>query len=193
MSKPLRWDMHEKWPPCEICVAQAGAIRRAIHEQARPDAASGIRAETFGPLATKPSNPKDLVGPGKAPLSALPIRVLWRLGLGMLEGACKYGRHNYRAVGVRASIYFDATCRHLFGWWEGEDDDPDSAAKLSHIDKAIVSLMVLRDSMLGGNWVDDRPPRAPVDFNELHAEAQRIIDQHKDKNPRHYTIEDSNA
>lgn len=142
-------------------------------------------------MTEKPSNPKDIIGSGKAPLSALPFRVLWGLGLAMLEGASKYGRHNYRAVGVRASVYFDAAMRHIGAWWEGEDLDPDSEAKLNHIDKAIVSLMVLRDSMLQGNWTDDRPPRAPTDFAALHAEAGKLIEQHKDKNPRHYTIKDS--
>ena len=57
--------------------------------------------------STKLSNPKDMVGSRKVPLSTLPFRVLWRVGLAMLEGALKYGRHNYRAVGVRASVYFD--------------------------------------------------------------------------------------
>jgi len=139
----------------------------------------------------KQSNPKDLVGSKKVPLSTLPFRVLWRVALAMLEGMVKYGRHNYRAAGVRASVYFDAVMsRHLGPWWEGEDIDPDSG--FSHIDKAIAGLMVLRDSMLQGNWVDDRPPRGikPGDLTELNAEAARIIDKHTDKNPKHWTIQD---
>jgi len=136
----------------------------------------------------KDTNPKDAVGTRKAPLSALPIRVLWRVGLAMLEGALKYGRHNYRGVGVRASVYFDATCRHLFGWWEGEDTDVDS--RLSHIDKAIACLMVLRDSMLQGNWTDDRPPRAIEDFTGLHAHASGLIDQYGEVRPKHWTAAD---
>lgn len=148
------------------------------------DQANGAHAGALG----KQSNPKDLVGSKKAPLSTLPWRVLWRIGLAMLEGALKYGRHNYRAVGVRASVYFDGTQRHLGAWWEGEDVDPDSG--FSHIDKAIASLLVLRDSMLGGNWEDDRPPRASEDFAHLHAEAARITTQHADKHPHHFTIKD---
>jgi hypothetical protein len=139
--------------------------------------------------ATKETNPKDLVGSKKAPLSTLPFRVLWRVGLAMLEGMCKYGRHNYRAAGARASVYFDGAQRHLGGWWEGEDIDPDSG--FNHIDKLIANLMVLRDSMLQGNWIDDRPPRAREDFPALHAEAARIVELHKDKSPRHYTIADT--
>lgn len=138
----------------------------------------------------KDTNPKDAIGIRKAPISCLPVRVLWRVGLAMLEGALKYGRHNYRAAGVRASVYFDAVVnRHLFQWWEGEDIDAES--KLSHIDKAIAGLMVLRDSMLEGNWVDDRPPRKPFDMAELNAHAAMLMEQYADRAPRHYTIEDS--
>lgn len=156
---------------------------------------------TFAPLADvanntgggagKQTNPKDLVGSRKVPLSTLPFRVLWRVGLAMLEGMCKYGRHNYRVAGVRASVYFDGAMRHLGAWWEGEDIDPDSG--FNHIDKLLADLMVLRDSMLAGNWVDDRPPRAKDDFTHLNAEAARIVDMHKDKTPLHFTIVDTEA
>jgi hypothetical protein len=140
-------------------------------------------------VSEKETNPKDLVGSRKVPLSAIPWRVLWRVGLAMLEGMCKYGRHNYRAVGVRASVYFDGAQRHIGAWWEGEDLDPDSG--FNHIDKLIADLMVMRDSMLAGNFVDDRPPRALEDFAHLHEEAARIVNLHADKNPRHFTIADS--
>jgi hypothetical protein len=140
-------------------------------------------------MSNKDTNPKDAIGIRKAPLSALPIRVLWRVGLAMLEGAVKYGRHNYRAAGVRASVYFDAGMRHFLQWWEGEDIDRDSG--VNHIDKLIADLMVLRDSMLQGNWVDDRPPSGAVKMDELNSLAGRIIDMHADKNPRHYTIADT--
>lgn len=139
---------------------------------------------------SKPSNPKDIVGTRKLAFSVLPWRVLVGVALGMLEGACKYGRHNYRAVGVRASVYFDAVvARHLTSWWEGEDIDADSG--LHHIDKAIAGLMVLRDSMLQGNFVDDRPPFGSVDISGANVMAAAVVERHKDKNPQHYTIEDS--
>jgi hypothetical protein len=108
----------------------------------------------------KPSNPKDAIASmTKAPWSVLSMNVIWRIALAMLEGALKYSRHNYRVVGVRASVYIDATGRHLAQFWEGQDLDPDSKIGLHHLDKAMASLAVLRDSILRGNWVDDRPPR----------------------------------
>lgn len=106
---------------------------------------------------SKLSNPKDAVGIAKAPMSTVSSPVIMEMGLAMMEGARKYGRHNYRAVGVRASVYYDALMRHMMAWWEGEDIDPDSG--LCHITKALTCLAVLRDSMIMENWKDDRPPK----------------------------------
>ena len=139
-------------------------------------------------MSEKPSNPKDAVGIRKAPLSTVPMNVVAEIGVGMLEGASKYGRHNYRAVGVRASVYFDAAMRHLIAYWEGEDIDPDSG--MHHIAKALTTLVVLRDAMFRGKCEDDRPPRSCSFYPALNAKAEKIIDRHSDKNPRHYTIAD---
>jgi len=122
----------------------------------------------------KDSNPKDSVGTKKVPFSTVSAPVVAEIGLAMLEGARKYGRHNYRAIGVRASVYYDACKRHLDAWWEGEDIDPDSG--LNHIIKALACLVVLRDSMRMGNWVDDRPPKVPSGWvQELNKKAEEII------------------
>jgi hypothetical protein len=126
---------------------------------------------------SKPSNPKDSVGIKKVYFSVIPWGVVAELGLAMLEGARKYGRHNYRDVGVRASVYMDATMRHLTDWWEGVDVDPDSG--LSHITKAIASLTVLRDSMIRQNWEDDRPPRMDEGWiQDLNRKAAEIVEKY---------------
>lgn len=123
---------------------------------------------------TKDTNPKDLEGTRKVPISCVPAPVMAEVGLALLEGARKYGRHNYRVAGVRASVYYDAAFRHLGAWWEGEDIDPDSG--LSHVTKAIAGLCVLRDSMMRGNWDDDRPPRVAAGWvGEMNAKAEAII------------------
>lgn len=130
----------------------------------------------------KPSNPKDAVGISKVPLSTVPAPVLMEIGLGMAEGAIKYGRHNYRAVGVRASVYYDAALRHLMSWWEGEDIDPDSG--LSHISKCMATLVVLRDAMIQQKLNDDRPPASPKDWIVKLNEAMRIVqDKYKNRTP----------
>jgi hypothetical protein len=138
--------------------------------------------------SSKPSNPKDSIGVRKAPMSTVSAAVLAELGVAMLEGAAKYGRHNYRAVGVRASVYYDALMRHAFAWFEGEDIDPDSG--MSHITKAIATLVVLRDAMIQGKLEDDRAPRSAEFFTRLNLQASNILDRHADKSPKHYTIAD---
>ena len=129
--------------------------------------------------ALKPSNPKDSVGIKKVPFSTVPAEVIAEIGLAMLEGARKYGRHNYRIIGVRASVYYDAALRHLTSWFEGQDIDPDSG--LSHITKALACLTVLRDSMIIDNWVDDRPPALDENWiKELNSIAEEIIERYPD-------------
>jgi hypothetical protein len=124
-------------------------------------------------------NPKDLFGLRKVGLSVLPIRVLYDVALGMLEGALKYGRHNYRVVPILASVYVDATKRHLDDWFEGQDIDP--ASQLNHVTKAIASLMVLRDAMIRGTWIDDRPPRSAEGWiDELNAKAAALVERYPD-------------
>jgi hypothetical protein len=136
----------------------------------------------------KDTNPKDLIGSKKAKLSVIPAGVMFEIGLGLLEGACKYGRHNYRAAGVRSSVYYDATLGHLMDWWEGQDIDPESG--LNHVTKALSSLTVLRDAMLQDMLTDDRPPRSKVFKSDFNDKAASIIELHSDKNPKHYTQKD---
>ena len=124
-------------------------------------------------VSKKRTNPKDAVGTGKwRQFSVLPMAVIWELAVALLEGARKYGRHNYRDAGVRASVYVDAAVGHIGQFWEGEDIDADSG--LSHITKAIASLVVMRDSMIRGNWVDDRPPA--IDMDALRTDLQAAVD-----------------
>lgn len=128
----------------------------------------------------KPTNPKDAVGIRKwRQYATVPSTVVAEVGVAMMEGALKYGRHNYRVAGVRASVYVDAAKGHVDQWWEGEDLDPDT--KLSHITKAIASLVVLRDAMIQDMLNDDRPPRAKLD--KVRANLQAVVDEMFDKYP----------
>lgn len=125
-------------------------------------------------LTPKDTNPKDAVGIRKwRQFTTIPLTVMAELGVAMLEGARKYGKHNYRVAGVRASVYVDAAMGHIMQWWEGEDYDRDSG--LSHIVKAIASMTVLRDAMIQGKLVDDRPPRAELD--RVRADLQDVVDE----------------
>lgn len=129
-----------------------------------------------GIVDVKETNPKAAVGVKKVSMSVVPATVLSEVALGMAEGALKYGRHNYRISGCRASVYYDGTMRHLMQWWEGEDIDPDSG--LSHITKAISSLIVLRDCMMRGQVTDDRPPKSSYLLPALNLKMEALLEKY---------------
>ena len=133
------------------------------------------------PEHTKESNPKDAIGSTKPPIANVPLSVISEVGMALAEGAWKYGSSNWRVIGVRASVYWDATFRHIKAWWEGEDVDPDS--KLNHITKAISALMVLRDAMIQDNWTDDRPPRSKQKPEEVAAMYKEMLERLKSLQP----------
>lgn len=145
----------------------------------------GLHPESSVAPSTKPTNPKDAVGVRKwRQFTCIPFTVLAELGVALLEGAAKYGAHNYRVAGVRASIYIDAAMGHILQWWEGEDIDADSG--LSHITKAIASLTVLRDAMLNDMVTDDRPVKPNLDKlrSDLQASVDALFDKYPNMEPR---------
>jgi hypothetical protein len=107
----------------------------------------------------------------------------------MLEGGLKYGRHNYRAVGIRVSVYYDALMRHIGAWWEGEDIDPESG--LNHVVKALATLVVMRDAMIQDKMCDDRPPKSPDGWiKELNRKAAKLIEQYPNPVPAYLATDD---
>jgi len=125
----------------------------------------------------KETNPKDIAGSSKLPFSCVPANVIGEIALGLMEGARKYGRHNYRKLPIKASIYYDAAMRHLTQFWEGEDIDPDSG--LNHITKVLSCLTVLRDAMLNDKWEDNRPPKLKDGWlAEFNRKAKEIVEKY---------------
>lgn len=195
--------MIKKVDDCEIDPQLEAAFKRDATRRERPKYAAGgipiwekrVKAFPDFPVSNenkadvKATNPKDVIGIRKAPMSTVPANVMAEVGVAMLEGAKKYGRHNYRLAGVSASVYYDGTMRHLMDWWEGNDIDSDSG--LSEITKAITSLVVLRDAMMQGMWTDDRPPSAKAFRKEMNAKAAEVIDKYAHLSPVHYTIVDT--
>jgi len=141
-------------------------------------------------VVTKPSNPKDIIGSDKIPLHLWPTTATALGSMALLDGACKYGRTNYRAIGVRASIYYDAAMRHLSRWFEGEMIDPDSG--LPHLAHVLACIAIIVDAEAAGKLNDDRMIKGGysallADLTPLVAE---IKDRYADKSPKHYTIQD---
>jgi 5'(3')-deoxyribonucleotidase len=126
-------------------------------------------------------NVKDLIGVTKPPQHCIPLPVLWEIGMAMFEGGWKYRDHNYRKIGVQASVYYDAARRHLDAWWEGEDIDQKSG--LNHITKVMSCLTVLRDCMMQSEagapvqFQDDRPPKSCVTMEMAEAQFKVILER----------------
>jgi len=142
-------------------------------------------------VSVKDTNPKDSIGSDKMPLHLWPNTATILGTLGLLDGAAKYGRSNWRAAGVRASIYYDALRRHMDAWFEGEDYAADSG--VHHLGHALACLAILADAMSCGKLVDDR--MLPGDFraflDRYTPDVRRIKALHAEKHPHHYTIADS--
>lgn len=139
----------------------------------------------------KPTNPKDLVGSNKVPMHLWPTTATTLGAMALLDGALKYGRSNYRAIGIRASIYYDAALRHLQLWFEGEELDPDSG--LPHLAHALACLAVIVDAQAAGKLNDDRMVAGGLRelLDELTPQVAALKARHAGKTPKHYTIRDS--
>lgn len=143
---------------------------------------------------SKQSNPKDIIGSTKLPLHLWPTTATAMGCIGLLEGACKYGRSNWREAGVRASIYVDACKRHLDAWFEGEECAPDSGSP--HLANALACIAIIVDAQAAGKLVDDRAYngagyRALVE--KLTPQVAHLQALFADKSPRHFTIADNEA
>jgi hypothetical protein len=109
---------------------------------------------TQSAIETKPTNPKDAIGSDKLPLHLWPSAATALGSLGMLEGALKYGRNNWRSAGIRYTIYLDACERHIRALLEGEDYSPDTGTP--HLANALACLAIIADAQANEMLTDDR-------------------------------------
>ena len=139
---------------------------------------------------TKPTNPKDAFGDLKVPLHLWPMTATALGALAFLDGACKYGRSNYRPMGARASVYVRAALSHITSWMEGEDKAADSG--VHHLGHALACLGILVDAMANGNLVDDRnyPGGYLKLMEELKDEPARILKHYAGREVKHYDRRD---
>lgn len=141
-------------------------------------------------MSEKPTNPKDALAVTRAPLHLVPASLKVFASMAFAEGAAKYGAHNWRAAGVRASIYKSAAERHLEKWWNGEWADPKTG--VPHLASVAASIGIILDAGLCGKLMDDRPPAAPMGglMDDVEEEVRRLLEMFADRQPRHWTIED---
>jgi hypothetical protein len=142
---------------------------------------------------TKDTNPKDAIGATKLPMSLVPETAIALASLAHLAGALSYGKWNWRKAGVRASIYLDALKRHIAKWENGQELDSDSG--LPHLAHALACLNIIVDSRACGKLTDDRPPSIDMDafIAGLTPHVASLKAKAAGKDPRHYTIADSEA
>lgn len=140
----------------------------------------------------KPSNPKDVAGESRIPLDLIPDGPLAHIAIAFHEGATKYGKYNWRGVGVRASVYIKACRRHIGKWWNGDSQDPKT--RVHHLANATACLLILLDCEINSNLDDDRPPKQDLEglYSELESVLAHLNEMHKDKSPKHYTERNKN-
>jgi hypothetical protein len=143
-------------------------------------------------VTTKPTNPKDAAAFDKAPLHLVPAGFKAYTALALAEGALKYGSWNWRAAGVRTSVYVSALQRHIDRWFNGEECDLETG--VPHLANAAACLAVLIDSKLQGNMTDDRPPTQAALPGLINDQLPNFIAALRvtfaDRAPRHWTKAD---
>ena len=90
----------------------------------------------------------------KVRLDLLPIAPLIAVGKVLTYGAKKYAERNWEK-GLAWSRCYAAALRHLFAWWSGETNDPETG--LNHLDHALCEIMFLREFAITHPELDDRP------------------------------------
>jgi Domain of unknown function (DUF5664) len=141
-------------------------------------------------MSTKNGNPKDAVGSTRVPMWLLSTTAKIAWATAQFAGMLKYGAWNWRADGIRLSVYLSAIERHVEGIKNGEDFDPVDGTR--HEGNIMACAAIILDAKTAGNLVDDRPPR--LDHRPALAEAEEtmraLVARYAKENPKHWTIKD---
>lgn len=91
---------------------------------------------------------------GKTPLELLAFDALEEIGKVLAFGKAKYAPRNWEN-GMDWGRVYGALLRHLFAWWRGQENDPETG--LSHLAHAGCCVMFLLAYSLRSVGKDDRP------------------------------------
>lgn len=90
----------------------------------------------------------------KLAYNLLPVDALEDVVRVYMMGAKKYAPHSWEK-GMKISRIYAALLRHLFAWWRGEDNDPESGLPhLAHVTWNALALLTYHKRGLCGT--DDR-------------------------------------
>ena len=139
------------------------------------------------------ANPKDAAGRAKLPLHLWPASATAFGSIGLLEGELKYGRNNFRATDVAASVYVAALRRHIDDWMEGAENADDTGSP--HLGNALACLAIIVDAQVNGTLIDDRNfvPQAGAYGRlvaMLTAQSVKLKAMFGDSTPKHYDKRD---
>lgn len=140
----------------------------------------------------KQTNPKDAIGSSKIHLDLVPDSMVLFASLGFAEGALKYGKFNWRAAGVRLSIYMAALERHKMKFMAGEWADPETG--VPHLSSMLACIGIIVDAHVSDKLNDDRPPMQPnlnVYISEAAKAQAHLKELFRDCNPHQHTIMDA--
>ena len=126
------------------------------------------------------NNPKDNLGIKKVSISKLPMVGLIHGAHAMMYGASKYGPYNWRDNAVVASIYIDATMRHLAAWFDSKEEIAEDS-HVHHLGHCLANMAILLDAMETGNLIDDRPHsgKATETLTRLNDVVRQTADAHR--------------
>lgn len=89
----------------------------------------------------------------KIRMELVPPEAIEGLSRVLTFGAKKYGDRNWEN-GMKWSRVFGALLRHLFAWWGGQKNDPETG--FSHLDHAMANVAFLMTYELRKKGEDDR-------------------------------------
>lgn len=90
---------------------------------------------------------------GKPEYHHIPTESLEGIAKALTFGGKKYADYNFRA-GIRLSRIFNASMRHLWAWWGGENNDKESG--LSHLYHAGACIIMMIFIFENRREFDDR-------------------------------------
>lgn len=110
-------------------VAQAATLRFTPYEpETQTDATEGRKYDS-----------------GKDDYSLIPPKALAGLVRVLTFGARKYARDNWRFVPDRRTRYFSAAMRHMWAWFRGEKNDPETGENHLHHAACCISFLADED------------------------------------------------